>query len=298
MFDDAVPVLRRFNRAWTQRVGVLDDSFLGSGRALGPNRLLYEIGPDGASVRELRDRMGLDSGYVSRLLRQLEGEGLVKVAPDPLDARRRLATLTAGGLAARTDLDDRSEALAEGLLDPLSPKQRAQLVEHLDQAERLVRAATVTMEVVDPASAQSKAAVDAYLAELDETFEEGFDASEADGDIEALGGSTGRFILARSDDIVVGCGGLQRLSDDVAEIKRMWIHPDWRGLGLASRLLRRLETEAVSLGNEVVRLDTNRSLTTAISMYGSAGYDAIDRYNDNPNADHWFEKRFDVRPLP
>lgn len=291
MFDDAVPVVRQFNRAWTQRVGVLDDSFLGSGRALGPSRLLYEIGPDGASMRELRERMGLDSGYASRLLRQLEGDGLVRVAPDPGDARRRVVSLTADGLAARTDLDDRSEALARRLLDPLSPRQRAQLVEHLDRAEHLVRAATVVMELVDPASPQARAAVDAYLTELEETFEEGFDAAEAKGDAEALGGSTGRFVLARSDALVVGCGGLQRLSDGVAEIKRMWVHPDWRGLGLAGRLLRRLESEAVELGHDTVRLDTNRALTAAIAMYGAAGYTAIDRYNDNPYADHWFEKR-------
>ncbi len=291
MLDDAVPVLRRFNRAWTQRVGVLDDSFLGSGRALGPNRLLFEIGPEGCGVRELRDRLGLDSGYVSRMLRQLEGEGLVLVAPDPADARRRFVTLTARGRDAHTDLDDRSEVLAQGLLAPLPEKRRAELVECLDRAEHLVRAATVVMEGVDPTSPSARAAVDAYLAELDATFEEGFDAAEAAGDAEALGGPTGQFVLARSDDVVVGCGGVQRMPDGAAEIKRMWIHPGWRGLGLAGRLLRRLEAEAIALGHDTVRLDTNRALTTAIAMYGAAGYLPIGRYNDNPYADHWFEKR-------
>lgn len=291
MFDDAVPVLRRFNRAWTQRVGVLDDSFLGSGRSLGPNRLLFEVGTAGSGVRELRDRLGLDSGYVSRLLRQLEGEGLIRVAPDPADARRRLVTLTAKGRSAHADLDDRSDALAQGLLAELSPKQQDELARCLDRAEHLVRAGTVVFEVVDPASAQARAAVDAYLAELDATFEEGFDASEASGDAETLGGATGRFVLARSDDVVVGCGGVQRMPDGLAEIKRMWIHPDWRGLGLAGRLLRRLESEAAELGHDTVRLDTNRALTTAIAMYGAAGYVPIERYNDNPYADHWFEKR-------
>ena len=83
-----IATVRQFNRAWTQRVGALDESFLGSGRPLGPSRLLFEIGstPGGAVVRELRDRLGLDSGYLSRLLRRLEDEGLVTTGADPDDA--------------------------------------------------------------------------------------------------------------------------------------------------------------------------------------------------------------------
>src|SRR2546430_1706658 len=98
---DAVATLRRFNRSWSQRVGVLDESFLGSGRPLGPSRLLFELRSGGSSVRELRERMGLDSGYLSRLLRQLETEGLIAVTPDPGDARRRVVTLTEQGAAAQ-----------------------------------------------------------------------------------------------------------------------------------------------------------------------------------------------------
>lgn len=296
--DHAVVALRRFNRAWTQRVGVLDDSFLDSGRALGPNRLLFEIGAEGSGVRELRERLDLDSGYVSRLLRQLEGEGLVQVVPDPADARRRFALLTPRGRAAHRDLDDRSEQLAARLLAPLSPARQHELAQCLDRAEHLVRVATTAIAVVDPASPPAREAVAAYLAELDSTFEEGFDAREAAGDAEALGGETGRFVLARSDEDVLGCGGLQRLSGEVAEIKRMWIRPGWRGLGLAGQLLRRLESEAVALGHDTIRLDTNRALTTAIAMYGAAGYVPIECYNDNPYADHWFEKKLDAVDRP
>ena len=76
---DAVPVLRRFNRSYTQRIGVLGESYLDTGRPLGASRVLFEVGADGARVAELRRRLGLDSGYLSRLLRQLEQEGLVTV---------------------------------------------------------------------------------------------------------------------------------------------------------------------------------------------------------------------------
>ena len=79
--------LRRFNRSYTQRIGVLTESYLGTGRPLGPSRLLFEIGADGARVSDLRQRLGLDSGYLSRLLRHLEHEGLVSGLPTtPTDA--------------------------------------------------------------------------------------------------------------------------------------------------------------------------------------------------------------------
>ncbi len=84
---------------------------------------------------------------------------------------------------------------------------------------------------------------------------------------------------------------MRDLGGGVAEIKRMWVHPDWRGAGLGSRLLRDLEQLAARLGHDVVRLDTNGTLTEAIAMYERAGYRQIDRYNDNPYAEAWFEKR-------
>lgn len=287
---DAVTTLRRFNRSWSQRVGVLDESFLGSGRPLGPSRLLFELRSGGSSVRDLRERMDLDSGYLSRLLRQLESEGLIAVTPDPSDARRRIVTLTTQGVAAQQDLDDRSDAIAHRLVDALSERQRVRLAECLDQADRLVRAATVSLDLVDPASEPARTAVAAYFRELDETFEGGFDAAAGNGDEHTLGGETGRFLVAISGGVVVGCGGLQTLAPGIGEIKRMWVHREWRGLGLAGRLLRRLEQESVALGHQVVRLDTNSSLPAAIAMYRAAGYIEIPRYNDNPYPDHWFEK--------
>ena len=72
----------------------------------------------------------------------------------------------------------------------------------------------------------------------------------------------------------------------------MWVHDDWRGAGLGARLLRHLEAQARELGHVTVRLDTNKALTEAIAMYHRAGYDSIDRYNDNPWATHFFEKSF------
>src|SRR3954466_8605903 len=125
---DAVGRVRSFNRIVTQRIGVLDDAFLSRDRPLGPARVLWEIGPDGADVRTLRERLDLDSGYLSRLLRSLERDGLALVETAADDRRVRTARLTAAGLAERSELDRRSDDVATSVLDPLSESQRSRLV--------------------------------------------------------------------------------------------------------------------------------------------------------------------------
>src|ERR687883_836320 len=104
MADAKVEQVRRFNRTVTERVGALNDHFLGLDRPLGEARLLWEIGVDGCEVRLLRARLGLDSGYVSRLLRSLEAAGLVTVTASDADRRIRVARLTAAGRAERAAL--------------------------------------------------------------------------------------------------------------------------------------------------------------------------------------------------
>jgi DNA-binding MarR family transcriptional regulator len=274
--------LRRFNRTYTQRIGVLDESFLGLGMPLREARLVFEIGTAGASVGELRDRLGLDSGYLSRLLRALEERGLVEVHPDPDDRRRRRATLTRQGRSTRQRLDERSESHARALIEPLTERQRARLTDALATADLLVRAATVHLLEVGPDHPVAAQAIALYFAELDRRFPSGFDPGRPDRD--------GTYLVATSEGRPVACGGVLDLGGGVAEIKRMWVHPEWRGAGLGSRLLGELEGLAARLGHNVVRLDTNGTLTEAIAMYEHAGYRRIGRYNDNPYAEAWFEK--------
>jgi GNAT superfamily N-acetyltransferase len=100
----------------------------------------------------------------------------------------------------------------------------------------------------------------------------------------------GAFVLATSDGSPVACGGVRDLGGGVGEIKRMWVHDDWRGAGLGSRLLRHLEEVCRGLGHRLVRLDTNRTLVEAVAMYERSGYRPIERYNDNPYAQAFFEK--------
>jgi DNA-binding MarR family transcriptional regulator/GNAT superfamily N-acetyltransferase len=287
---DPITVVRRFNRSYTQRIGALDESFLGMGMPLGPVRVLFEIGTAPATAQVLRERLGLDSGYLSRLLRRLEGDGLIKVTPDPADRRRRLVELTDTGQQRWKELERRSEERAHQLIDPLTERQRERLARALHEADLLVRAATVTFEPVGPATRLARETVGHYFAEIHRRF--GFDpAGEADKDAKVLTPPSGVFVVAVSDGLPVACGGWQTIGPGVAELKRMWVHDDWRGVGLGSRLLRHLEERAGLSGHLTVRLDTNKALTEAIAMYERAGYRQVDRYNDNPWATHFFEKR-------
>jgi DNA-binding MarR family transcriptional regulator/predicted N-acetyltransferase YhbS len=285
----ATATLRRFNRTYTQRIGALDESFLGTGRPLGVSRVLFEIGSDGATIRALRDRLGLDSGYLSRLLTRLEQEALVAVGPDPDDRRRRLVVLTAAGHVAWRELEDRSERLADRLVAPLTPRQQDRLTEALATADLLIRAATVQLRDVSPSDPAAREAAARYVAELDRRFTHGFAVDAPD--------TEGTFVLATSDGVPVAYGGLRELparSPRTAEIKRMWVHPDWRGAGLGSRMLRHLEAMATARGYDEVVLDTNGALVEAVAMYERAGYRGIERYNDNPYAERFFAKRLQI----
>lgn len=287
--EQQTETVRRFNRSYTQRIGVLEHSFLGMGQPLPVMRLLFEIGSAPGTVRDLRSRLGLDSGYLSRLLRRLEADGLVAVEPDPADRRRRVASLTPEGRRRWEELQARSEERARTLIDPLTPRQRERLTAALAEADLLVRAATVTLEETDPMAPPARAAVRRYFDEIGDRF--GFDDTGLDAkDAAMLRPPDGVFIVAVSDGAPVACGGLQTIGPGTGEIKRMWVDGAWRGAGLGSRVLRDLENRAAGLGHHTLRLDTNHTLTEAIAMYERAGYQRVERYNDNPFATHFFSK--------
>ena len=152
-------------------------------------------------------------------------------------------------------------------------------------------AAVVAIAVEPPDSAAARACLRVYFAELAERFEGGFDPGKggAAADL-AMAEPTGRFLIARIDGQPVGCGGLKRIGPGIGEIKRMWVDRQARGLGIARRLLDALEAEAGRMQLHRIRLDTNGALGEAQAMYRKAGYVEIDRYNDNPYAQVFFEK--------
>jgi len=288
-----VDQVRRFNRRVTQRVGALDDHFLARDRSLGGSRLLWEIGltDGGCDVRRLRSTLDLDSGYLSRLLRSLEAEGLVIVEPSPDDGRVRTARLTAAGAAERDEIDRRADDHAWSLLAPLPEPQRQRLVDAMGQVERLLAAALVEIAPADPADPAADRCLQEYYAEIDRRFDSGFDpARSRRAGLDEMRPPGGVFLVARLGDEPVGGGGLLFHGDEPTELKRLWVAPSARGLGVGRRLLAELEAHAAAAGSRTVRLDTNHTLTEAIALYRSAGYREVERFNDERYADHWFEK--------
>ena len=283
--------VRSFNRLVTQSVGALQDHYLSRRLPLGEARLLWEIG-DGCDVRELRSRLDLDSGYLSRLLRSLEKSGLVSVRPSEADRRVRTARLTARGRRERAVLDARSDELAQSFLEPLSESQRERLVAAMGEVERLLTAGLVRVDVVDPETEAARSCLGEYYAELGRRFDDGFDhAVSLAATPEQLRLPAGLFVVASLHTRPVGCGALKFHGRRPAELKRMWVAPEARGLGLGRRLLSELEALAREHGVRTVRLETNKNLTEAIALYRSAGYREVPAFNSERYAHHWFEKR-------
>jgi DNA-binding MarR family transcriptional regulator/GNAT superfamily N-acetyltransferase len=291
MPDAMVDQVRRFNRVVTQRVGALNDRFLGLGRPLGEARLLWEIGLEGCEVRLLRSRLGLDSGYLSRLLRSLEAAGLVRVTASAADRRVRVAGLTAAGRRQRATLDARSDKLAQSLLAPLSSGKRKQLIAAMREVERLLIAASVEIKPVDPEHPDARYCLAEYVAELNRRSTRGFDPSVGATALpHEVRPPAGQFFVAYVHGDAIGCGAVKHHADAPAEIKRMWIAPEARGLGLGRRLLEKLEAAVLAGGARVAHIETSAALTEALALYRSTGWFEVPAFNDEPFADHWFEK--------
>jgi DNA-binding MarR family transcriptional regulator/GNAT superfamily N-acetyltransferase len=288
----AVQQVRSFNRTVAERIGALDDRFLRRRRPMGEARVLWEIGTEGIEVRGLRRRLQIDSGYLSRVLRSLEGQRLIRVRTSTGDRRVRTAFLTKAGLSERAELDRRSDEFAKHILATLSDRQRKTLTAAMGEVERLLQASMVTFAIEDPSGTDAQWCFDQYFRELNARFDAGFDpALSISADAQELTLPLGMLVIARLRGRPVGCGALKLHQGVPAELKRMWIAPYVRGLGVGRRLLGELERHARKAGVAVLRLETNRALKEAINLYRCSGYIEVDSFNNEPYAHHWFEKR-------
>lgn len=289
MTADSIARIRRFNRAVTREAGALDSSFLGRGRPLGAARVLNAVGRGMGDLARLRTYLGIDSGLLSRLLRGLEAEGLVETRPDRGDARRRTARLTSAGEAEFAAYEDLSDARATALL--ARHPRPAMLLAAMDVVACALGQDHVETAQEDPRGASARACLAAYYAELAARLPGGFDVGRSrDPDAADMIHPRGSFRVAHADGLPVGCVGLKRMAADWAEVKRLWVAPEARGLGLAHRLMAEIETDAHALGFTLLRLDTNSALGEAAAFYRRSGWREIERFNDDPYPDIFFEK--------
>jgi DNA-binding MarR family transcriptional regulator len=292
---DAIARIRRFNRAVTRETGAVAASFLGRGRPLGAARVLTEIARGNGDLRGLREMLGIDSGLLARLLRGLEGEGLVTTAADPADRRRRIARLTPRGTAEVAAYDRLSDTRAARLM-ARQGRHAAALLAAMEVVTAALLRDRIAFAATDPDDAPARDCMARYFAELDARFPGGFDpGAGSPPDPGALRPPRGVFLVATADGAVFGAVALA--ADPATpgqprggEVKRLWVAPPARGFGLARALMQAVEEQARALGISQLRLDTNATLSEAITLYRRTGWTEVPRYNDNPYAQHWFAK--------
>ena len=288
---DAIARLRRFNRIVTREIGALDTSYLGRGRPLAFVRVLHLIRTEGTDLADLRGRLDLDTGLLSRILRGLERDGLIETAPDPADRRRRIATLTEKGEAEWKAYDALGKAKAETVFDRAGPR-RDEVIAAMDLIATVMLRDEVRIRDADPDDPATLHCAGAYFQLL---------AGSVPGvtsqmvalplaDAARCRAPDGATLIAWSDDLPVGTVALRRHDATTAEVKRLWVDPLARGQGLGRRLMRAIETRARDLGYTWACLDSNTALADAIALYRSDGWSETEPYT-GPPADIWMIKR-------
>jgi DNA-binding MarR family transcriptional regulator/GNAT superfamily N-acetyltransferase len=247
------------------------------------------VGHGFTEIATIREYLALDSGLMSRLVRGLEEEGLVQTMHHPEDARRRLIKLTSRGENEFKAYEELSNNQAARML--AGHRRRKELLQAMDLIASYLGKDRILLEEVDPRSEVAKGCLSQYYAELAQRFSQGFEVAKSrDPEAGQMVPPRGTFLLAVSDGLPVGCVGLKGSGDKTGEIKRLWIAPHARGLGIAQQLMTAAEGRAVDLDMDVLRLDTNSALPEARRLYERLGWIEIPRFNDDPYPDLFFEK--------
>ena len=177
------------------------------------------------------------------------------------------------------------------MLWEIGAEGREELIAAMPTVKRLLAASEIDIRQVDPASADAQRCIAAYVAELNRRSEGGYDPADGvSAEPHEMIPPAGLFLVAYRHGDAVGCGGVKHHAGDPSEIKRMWVAENARGLGIARRLLAELERDAVRRGASVATIETSATLFEAIALYRSVGYVEVAPFNDEPFADHWFEK--------
>ena len=276
-----IAAVRRFNRFYTKRIGVLLEGLLQSGFSLAEARILYEMGQrDEITASWLGDMLGLDAGYLSRLLAGLEKRGLLGKTRSPEDGRKSLLSLTEAGRAASTDLDERSAAEVGEMLSGLSEEEQRRLTAAMAAVETLLGGAADRSEpyILRPHRPGDLGWVVhrhgvLYGEEygLNEQFE-GLVAGVASELIKNFDPKWECSWIAEMDGEIVGTVFLVKVSDTVAKLRLLLIEPKARGLGLGKRLVDECIRFARRAGYEKITLWTMGHLYAARAIYEKAGF--------------------------
>lgn len=279
-----IEAVRRFSRFYTRKVGVLHEGLLGSPFSLAEARVVYELAHhETTTANELCEELGLDAGYLSRILRGFEQRGLIRKQPSPADARQNLLALTTEGEEAFARLNDRSRYEIGEMLGTLSDAEQDRLVDAMRTVEHLLgdrpprkvpyilrppRPGDMGWVIERHATLYAQeygwdATFEALVAEIAAEFIRNFDPKRE------------RCWIAEMDGRNVGSAFVVRKSDDAAKLRMLIVDPAARGIGIGARLVDECLRFARAAGYRRMTLWTNSILLAARGIYEKAGFELV-----------------------
>lgn len=277
--------VRRFNRFFTRRIGVLREGLLHSPYSLAEARVLFEVAHgEGLTASELVRDLGLDPGYLSRILARFEGRGLLERVPSEADGRRRLLRLTATGEDAFSELDRRSRDEVAGMLEGLSEEHQRRLLDATRTIEQVLGDDTPSPEpfLLRPHEPGDMGWVVQRHGELysreygwDERFEALVARIVADF-VDGYDPERERCWIAETNGRNVGCVFVVRKSDEVAKLRLLLVEPEARGMGLGARLVEECVRFARDRNYRKLVLWTNDVLHSARRIYEERGFQLVE----------------------
>jgi DNA-binding MarR family transcriptional regulator/GNAT superfamily N-acetyltransferase len=279
--DRRIDAVRRFNRFYTRRIGVLREGLLGSRYSLAESRVIFELGTrDTPTAAELARDLELDPGYLSRIVRRLESIGLVERRLSPADARQWLLKLTKPGYMAYAELNRRSADEVRGMLRGLPEPEQERLLRSLGTVERVLggapeERAPYVLRGPQPGDLGWLVHRHAVLYAEEYGFDERFEGLVAQVAADFLAGHDAkreRLWIAERHGEIVGGVLLVRQAKTVAKLRVLYVEPAARGLGIGKRLVDECIRFARQAGYRKIMLWTNDVLTAARAIYEKAGF--------------------------
>ncbi len=280
--SDATATVRRFNRFYTNRMGLLAEGLLDSPFSLTEARVLYELANRaGLTATDLGRDLGLDAGYLSRILKSFERRGLIDRRPADQDGRQRVVALTEAGRVAFAPLDTASQAATGAMLRDLGAADSEDMVAAMRTIERILgggparRGGTVALRAPVLGDIGWIIHRQALLYRREYGWDARFEVLLAEifaGMMRDFDTATERGWVAELDRAVVGSVFVVRQSDTVAKLRLLYIEPHARGLGLGRRLVRECIGFARATGYRRLTLWTNDVLGPARRIYAEAGF--------------------------
>ncbi|TJW17472.1 MAG: MarR family transcriptional regulator [Mesorhizobium sp.] len=280
-----IDAVRAFNRFYTRQIGLLDEGWLKSAFSLTEARVLYELAHrDGLTATDLARDLGLDPGYLSRLLKKFEQRGLVERAATEADARRSSIALTPAGRQAFAPLNQGSHDQVAALLDRLSVPEQDRLVKAMQTVQRLLgedAEPKVPYMLRPPRVGDIGWIINRqgllYAQEYgwDQTYE-ALVAEILGAFVKSFDPKWERGCIAEREGEIVGSVFVVRKSDEVAKLRLLYVEPSARGLGIGKRLVDECINFARAKGYKTLTLWTNDVLTSARRIYEASGFKLAD----------------------